>query len=402
MSVCPRHRRKRLPWLLLLIFSLPPGSVGIAEEESEVEQATQRLVAAAVVYDEIEMQSACQELCDLASVAVPHLLLLTEHANSVVRWKAVATLEQMGPIPVREQAQVMRAAVNAAADADADVRAAAAELALRWFPQHSDTQVLMQRLVSDSNSVVRSNAWYGCWVIESGSKPIDQLVALLQDSDWMAADQAAEHLIRIGEPAETHLLGAANELLTESGSATTQARLVRTLAAVSRSAAVQRELVGWLSHEQISVVQAAARAVVEDGETAVPALLRLLDSNDPKRKVIALQALAAIGDSANSAYVQIHKYIQRESPVAIAAILAIPHLKSPDDELRSDYAALIESPNRDVRGAAVAAIAIWGPDAASFETRLARMQQIDPVDFVRQAAKNTLMQIRTSRESVRE
>lgn len=97
---------------------------------------------------------------------------------------------------------------------------------------------------------------------------------------------------------------------------------------------------------------------------------------------------------------QIHRYIRRESTVAIAAILAIPHLKSLDDELRSDYAALIESPNRDVRGAAVAAIATWGPDAVSFETRLARMQQIDPVDFVRQAAKNTLLQINATRESV--
>jgi len=402
MPVCTCHLRKRLPWLLLLVCGLWPGSVSIAKEGTEAEQATERLVAAAVVYDEIEMQSACQELCDLASVAVPHLLPLTEHANSVVRWKAVATLEQMGPMPVREQAKVMKAAVNAATDADADVRAAAAELALRWFPQHPETLVIMQRLVSDSNSVVRSNAWYGCWVLENGSKPIDQLVALLQDSDWMAADQAAEHLIRIGEPAEATLLEAAIELLTQPGSATSQARLVRTLAAMSRSGAVQSELLGWLSHEQIPVVQAAARALVDDGETTVPALRRLLDSKDPKRKVIALETLAAIGPSASSAYAQIHMYIWSESPVAIAAILAIPRIKSPDDELLSDYGALIESPKRDVRGAAVAAIATWGPAATSFESRLARLQQTDPVDFVRQAAKNTLLQIRTPRESVRE
>ena len=77
----------------------------------------------------------------------------------------------------------------------------------------------------------------------------------------------------------------------------------------------------------------------------------------------------------------------------IAATLALPKLSAPTEQILKSYRRLLHHSNADIRGAAAAAVKVWGASAAQLEEDLERVAFSDPKDFVRQNAVESLAAI---------
>ncbi len=392
-----RSRRLFASALTLIVFFCGTPTVGALA--FTFERITHDLIVASEVYSEAAIQSACDQFVAHSTSAIQPLSELITHENSVVRWKAIETIERIDLSANRPPNGLLKRLSASAKDIDADVRSATATCLAHCFPNAIKTREITERLANDPHPVVRANALYSQWKLTKDPQSVIRLTKLLIHDNWMASEQVETHLISIGLPAEAPVTSLTMEITTgpNRGSTLQQVRCLRTLAHLCGSDAAQHQFRCCLSHSSHPVVREAAAGVARHDPRAVPRLTDLLKSTDPISQAIALESLATLGTQAQTAIPHVQPLLCDDNPkqVQIVAVSILPKLTPPSRKLLRQYAQLLEHKEADVRGAALLAIRSWGTTARELLKQVRGIAKTDSEDFVRQSAHATIKYLDT-------
>ena len=384
--------------LTLIVFCC--GTPTLAAPAITFERMANDLIVASEVYSEAAIQAACDHFVAHSTSAIQPLSKLITHENSVVRWKAIETIERIDLSANRPPNGLLKKLSAAAEDMDADVRSATATCLAHCFPNAVKTREITERLANDPHPVVRANALYSQWTLLKEPQAVIGLTKLLIHDNWMSSEQAETHLLSIGLPAEAPVTSLTIEITTgpNRGSTLQQVRCLRTLAHLCGSEAAQHQFRCCLSHSSHAVVREAAKGVARHDPRAVRLLAGLLMSSDPINQATALETLATLGTRAQQAVPQVQSLFSDDTPkqLQIVAITILPKLTVTSRQLLRHYAQLLEHEEADVRAAALLAIRSWGATAYQLLPQVLVIAKLDSEDFVRQSANATIKHLDTN------
>ena len=375
--------RKKLHWGIVALCLLGAEQVQAAEAVA-VAKTVQRLIAAARIYDEREMLAASEQLVKLGRPAVPALLAASEDSEPNVRWQAILALGRIGR---KAAGSAQSRLVDALQDDDPDVRAAAAE-SLGLF-QVADVEVLqgLREQLADRQPLVRVQVLASLWQLTGETRYLAELVDHLRAKDWMAVDAAVRHLAR----SDTAAVTSVRPLLSskQAGVVVAAAKVLEGIG-VGASAA-QAELTTLALGENRTCAQAAAEALAKMGESGIAALIQIVAHRRGTHFGVAICALGKTGS--RLAVDVLEDVIARDAEtLQVAAIQALGELGEVAEKASGTLVLHLDSPNADVRGACLGALAhMPSEDAAT--RKILEIARNDDVDFVRSAALAALKRL---------
>lgn len=370
--------------ILLVVLSLGFSATSPASAADPVEAAADRLIAAARIYDQPEMNAAREAMVAIGVSAVPALRNAIDDFDDNVRWQAIVALGQIGPAARPAFQQVHSALAD---DFDPDVRAAAAETLALLDDSSNVTYDAVENARRDEHPLVQAAACWASWHLRQNNDPIDHLGRLLGERDWLVVQRAVRHLAQIGSPA----VGRLAELLKDV-KASGRPHAAEALERMGAEAAGATDtLIKCLGDDDPLVTHAAARAVARIGATAVLPLLEHMRSEHRSRTVAAIEALGLLGEDARDGVPLLLEELERgEGANLMASIEALGRIGAAAAGAEPRLQILLENPDEDIRGAACAALAGLGAAAAPSRSLLKRIALNDSADFVRQAAVRAL------------
>lgn len=368
---------------ITLVVGMPTG----LRSEDSVDGFAKRIVAASLVYDEIEMETCRAGLTHIGQQALSRISPLLMHQDANVRWQAVLVANGIGVAAIGLDQQLTKCC----RDDDADVRAAAILALQRLYPQLPATRKMVSHLAGDPHDLVRANAYYARWKLTEDKSVIQSLVALLGCRDWMVVDAAVSHLASISTEAVPGLLQVAQDARHPGALAA-----IRTLGAIHPThPKTLTFLATAVVRQDPALSRAAAQALAELGEPAVDTVLTLTAADrTANTKLLAVRALARMGPATcNRARViaALKRTLACSHPlIRQVSLAALCHAETLDDELLQQLAGLLHDPSPDIRAAAAASLAgKRGISPAAWES-LRHLARHDNHDFVRRAARRTV------------
>lgn len=215
-----------------------------------------------------------------------------------------------------ESKDAVPALVSLLNDSDARVRMATIT-ALTNFGQDAKTTVpYIIEALEDTDKNVRNSAQAALLIFNPKPEQIvPPLIEVLKSGSKPAQDSAEVLLAMIGEPALPDL----TKLLIQVDSALREKSLNALWLMGSNAHAAVSEIVKIIEDEKAGfTLRSTAISVIEkigpDAEAAVPALLRILTSNEIYLRTRAAEALGSIGSSASSALPELMKASEEQAP----------------------------------------------------------------------------------------
>jgi HEAT repeat protein len=355
-------------------------------EASPAKSQVERLIAAARIYDEQEMQAAIDAIVTIGSPAIPELRPALKDFDDNVRWQAIIAFGRIGA-PARGEVHRI---VQALGDDDSDVRAAAAEALGMLKVDSSNVIQTLKKHLKDEHGIVRASANWALWELQKDQQSIPRLTKEFASSDWMVTDRAVRHLASIGKPAD-QVLAKYLEQKEHKGRQHAAAALA---AMYSFSQSIIPVLINHLSDDDPQVARFTAKALGNSGEGSIPGIIKVLKSNSSKGKLPAIQALGYIGENASLALpILLHQLSSDEQPHRLAILHAIGSIGVNQHHAEEKVRSFLIDPDPDLRGAACQTLAQLKVTSTKSISQLQQLAETDPKDFVRQAAKNALLSL---------
>ena len=375
------HLAGRLALQAVAIFLVS----GTCLASNPAKEQVDRLISAARLYDEPEMNAAIEAIVDIGSPAIPELRPGLKDFDDNVRWQIIIA---MGRIGEEARGEVPRI-ILALGDNDSDVRAAAAEALGMLGVDHRAVTGQLEKCLSDRHGIVRASANWALWEFREHPRYISGLTNELDSADWIVTDRAVRHLADIGRPADPYLA----QYLQHGGNAGRQHAAKALIRKVGYSPTLIPVLAECLEDGDPKVAKAAAEALGHAGKVAVPSLVEALGK--ASSRVYASYALGKSGKVASPALpILVRQLSEPGLLVRLSTVQAIGQIGVNRHNAEGRLSALLKDRNQDVRGAVCQALAnLEGTSGQTLEA-LQALAKEDPKDFVRQAANDALAKIR--------
>ena len=355
-------------------------------EEDQIDVAVNQLIQAADVYDEQQMRRLVEQIAESGQPAIPRVVNSLTHENANVRWQMVLVAQRMHLADTR----LFSPLLVRAADADADVRGAAALALADLFPQRKETSGAIQQMTKDPQPLVRVQAYHAAWTIGKRQGVVAALVQSLQHRDWMTSQAAVRSLAKIGAPAVGEL-----QALLQSPLPTTKVLAMRTLARIKPLPEEILDLTadlatsddGWVRHAAIHLL------VTSDGRIW-PTLRKLSCHTDDAIRRDVIRAIANDGHCSAEVSRMLAGWLDdRDSYVVVSALKAMASQRRGDIPV-SKMRQLLRHNNADVRAATVAMVSQFDRLTESLRPDLLYVAEHESVDYIRRHARSLLGQER--------